>query len=334
MSFIYVIKRIGLFFLIVWLAATVNFFVPRLSGQDPVKEKLLQLAMQTGYVPAGIIEMSQEYEKRFGLDRPLWVQYLSYVRDVSRFDLNYSISNYPRKVSAMIAESVPWTIGLLATATVLSFTIGTLLGAFLGWPRAPRWLSYLMPPLMAFHAIPFFLLGLIFMYLFSFRIRLLPMFGGYTTGTFPGLNLAFVVDVVRHAILPAFSIILVAAGGWALAMRGMMVTVQGEDYVIFADAMGLKPRTIFLHYAIRNAILPQITALALSLGYVVSGAVLVEVIFAYPGIGSVLYNAIREADHFLIQGIIFCVIVTLGLTLLIVDLLYPLLDPRITYRGA
>jgi len=191
-----------------------------------------------------------------------------------------------------------------------------------------------MPPLWALHAIPFFLCGLILMYLVAFQLKLLPMFGGYTAGAFPALTLAFAGDVLKHAILPALSIILVATGGWALTMRGMMVTTQGEDYVTFAEAKGLKSLTIFLRYCVRNAILPQTTALALSLGQILSGAVLVEVIFAYPGIGTVLYHAIRENDHFLIQGIVFSVIVALGLATLMLDLLYPWLDPRITYRKA
>jgi peptide/nickel transport system permease protein len=188
----------------------------------------------------------------------------------------------------------------------------------------------LMPPLWALHAIPFFLCGLILMYVLAFQLQWLPMFGGYTAGAFPALTLAFVGDVLRHAILPALSIILVATGGWALAMRGMMVTTQGEDFVTFAEAKGLKSRTIFLRYCVRNAILPQTTALALALGQIFSGAVLVEVIFAYPGIGTVLFHAIRENDHFLIQGVVFSVIVALGLTTLLLDVLYPWIDPRIT----
>jgi peptide/nickel transport system permease protein len=172
------------------------------------------------------------------------------------------------------------------------------------------------------------------MYLLAFQLQWLPMFGGYTAGAFPGLTLAFIGDVLQHAVLPALSIILVATGGWALTMRGMMVTTQGEDYVTFAEAKGLKSRTVFLHYCVRNAILPQTTALALALGQILSGAVLVEVIFAYPGIGTVLFHAIRENDHFLIQGIVFSVIVALGVTTLLLDVLYPWLDPRITYRRA
>jgi peptide/nickel transport system permease protein len=328
----YLAKRIGVFLLIVWLAATLNFFLPRLSGQDPVRATLLQQAQLGGYVQAGLEAMVKEYEKRFGLDRPLWRQYLTYLADVSRLNFNYSISNYPRTVNEIIIEALPWTVGLLGTTTLLSFLIGTFLGALLAWPRAPRWMRYLMPPLWAFHAIPFFLLGLILMYLLAFQINLLPMIGGYTPGSFPGLTLTFVLDVLTHAILPALSIILVATGGWALAMRGMMVTTQGEDYVIFAEAKGLKSLTIFLRYCVRNAILPQTTALALALGQILSGAVLVEVIFNYPGVGTLLFRAIRENDHFLIQGIVFLVIVALGLTTLILDVLYPWLDPRITYK--
>jgi peptide/nickel transport system permease protein len=330
----YLAKRFGVFLLIVWLAASLNFFLPRLSGQDPVRATLLQQAQLGGYVQAGLEAMVKEYETRFGLDKPLWQQYLTYLADVSRLNFNYSISNYPRTVNEIIVEAIPWTVGLLGTTTLLSFTIGTFLGALLAWPRAPRWMRYLMPPLWAFHAIPFFLLGLILMYLLAFQFNVLPMLGGYTAGTFPGLTLRFAIDVLTHAILPALSIILVATGGWALAMRGMMVTTQGEDYVIFAEAKGLKSLTIFLRYCVRNTILPQTTALALALGQILSGAVLVEVIFNYPGVGTLLFRAIRENDHFLIQGIVFLVIVALGLTTLILDVLYPWLDPRITYRKA
>ena len=334
MSASYLLRRIGMFLLIAWLAATLNFFLPRLTGQDPVRVKLLQQAQLGGHVQAGIDEMVKEYDRRFGLDRPLWAQYLTFLRDAARLDFNYSIANYPRTVNAMIAEALPWTVALLGTTTVVSFALGTFLGALLGWPGAPRWMRWLMPPLWALHAIPFFLLGLILIYLFAFRFPVLPMFGGYSAGAFPALTVPFVLDLVRHAILPALSIVLVATGGWALSMRGMMVTTQGEDYVIFAEAKGLRSPTIFLRYCVRNALLPQATGLALALGQIVSGAVLVEVIFGYPGIGTVLFQAIRENDHFLIQGIVFTVIIALGLATLILDAVYPLLDPRISYRKA
>ena len=332
MKAIHVARRFGVFLLIIWLAASLNFVLPRMSGQDPVRTKLLAQASLGGYVQAGIDDMVKVYEQRFGLDKPLWRQYFTYLADVSRLDFNYSIANYPRTVNELIGEAVPWTVGLLGMTTVISFGLGTFLGALLAWPRAPRWMAWLMPPLWALHAIPFFLLGLILMYLLAFQIPLLPIFGGYSAGATPAMTLDFMLDVASHAVLPALSIILVSTGGWALGMRGMMVTTMGEDYVVFAEAKGLKSATVFVRYCLRNAILPQVTSLALALGQILSGAVLVEVIFGYPGIGALLFQAVRENDHFLIQGIVFTVIVTLGFATLVLDVIYPLLDPRITYR--
>jgi peptide/nickel transport system permease protein len=328
----FIIKRFAVFLLIVWLAATLNFFLPKLSGQDPVQTKLLEEAALGGYVHAGIEDMVKVYQEKFGLNKPLWRQYVSYLADVSHGDLNYSIANYPRTVAGMIADALPWTVGLLGLTTLFSFAVGTILGALLAWPGAPQWMRWVMPPLWALHAIPFFLLGLILMYLFAFHFQWLPIFGGYGAGVTPGLTWTFVLDVLRHAVLPALSIVLVSIGGWALAMRGMMVTTMGEDYVTFAEAKGLRSVTIFARYCVRNAILPQTTGLALALGQILSGAVLVEVVFGYPGIGTLLFQAIKESDFFLIQGIVFTVIVALGFATFVLDVLYPWLDPRISYQ--
>jgi peptide/nickel transport system permease protein len=330
----YVLKRIGFFIIIVWLAATLNFFIPRLSSQNPVRERLIEQAVLGGYVHAGMDEMVQEYERRFGLDQPLIIQYFRYMSDLLRGDFNYSIANFPRTVREMMADALPWTIGLLSITTILSFVLGTLLGAFMGWPRAPAYLNYVLPPLLAIHALPFYLFGLVLMYFLAFKTGWFPIFGAYTAGQLPELSLAFIWDVIVHATLPALSIILVSIGGWALTMRAMVVTIQGEDFITFADAKGLKASTIFMRYAIRNTMLPQATAFALALGQIVAGGVIVEVVFGYPGIGSVLFAAIRQADWFLIQGMVFTVVVTIALATLILDLLYPLLDPRITYRSA
>ena len=330
----YVLRRVGFFFLILWMAATLNFFIPRLSSQNPVRERMIEQAVLGGYVHAGMDQMVEEYERRFGLDQPLYIQYFRYMGDLLRGDFNYSIANFPRTVREMLADALPWTIGLLATTTVLSFVLGTLLGAFMGWPRAPAILNWVLPPLLALHALPYYLFGMVLMYVFAFKAGWFPIFGAYSAGTIPTPTLEFVLDVVRHATLPALSIILVAVGGWALTMRAMVVTVQGEDFITFADAKGLKGSTIFMRYAIRNTMLPQATAFALALGQIVAGGVLVEVVFGYPGIGTVLFAAIRQADWFLIQGAVFTVIVAIGLATLILDLVYPKLDPRITYRRA
>jgi len=330
----YIVRRFFIFLAIVWAAATFNFLLPRLGGQNPIREKLVSQSALSGAVQAGLEEMVKEFERKFGLDKPLWQQYLTYIDDMAHFDFNYSIANYPRKVLDMIGESLPWTIALLLVTTILGFIIGNLLGALLAWPGAPNFLKYVMPPVLMMSAIPYFLLGLILVYVFGFFLGWFPMWGGYKTGTIPSLTIGFIWDVLWHSMLPAFSIILVSTGGWALGMRSLMIMTQGEDYVVFADAMGLRSRTIFGQYAIRNALLPQVTALALALGQIVSGAVLVEVIFGYPGIGTMLYQAIRGSDYYLVQGIVFIVIVAIGFATLILDIIYPLLDPRITYRKA
>jgi len=319
---------------VVWAAATFNFLLPRLGGQNPIREKLVSQSALSGAVQAGLEEMIKEFETKFGLDKPLWQQYLTYLSDMARFDFNYSIANYPRKVLDMMSDALPWTVSLLIVTTLLGFVIGNTLGALMAWPGAPKFLKYVMPPILMLSAIPYFLLGLILVYVFGFYLGAFPMYGGYTTGSIPTLTLGFIGDVLWHTLLPALSIILVSTGGWALGMRSLMVMTQGEDYVVFGDAMGLRNRTIFLRYAIRNALLPQVTAVALALGQIVSGAVLVEVIFGYPGIGTMLYQAIRGSDYYLVQGIVFVVIVSIGLATFILDIIYPLLDPRITYRKA
>ncbi|MEA2584035.1 MAG: peptide/nickel transport system permease protein [Thermomicrobiales bacterium] len=328
----YAIRRIGVFFLVVWAAASLNFILPRLApGQDPVRSRLGAVAASGGSV-SGIEEMVKTYQEKFGLNEPLWLQYVRYISDYARFDFGYSLTSYPARVVDLIARALPWTICLLLVSTLIAFVLGTLAGALLGWARSPGWLGHLFMPFLTLSAIPYYLLGLIMIYFLAFQNPVFPLSGGYSIGGEPGWSWAFVKDAVKHSFLPGCSIVLAQLGFWALGMRGMMVMTEGEDYMTYAEAKGLPPRTIFFRYGIRTALLPQTTSLALALGGIVSQAVLVEVVFGYPGIGTLLYNAIRGFDYFLIYGIVFLVIVTIGLTTLILDLIYPLLDPRITYQ--
>jgi peptide/nickel transport system permease protein len=328
----YAIRRIGVFFLIVWAAASLNFFLPRLApGQDPIQTRMGQLAA-TGAATSGIQEMVESYQKKFGLDQPLLVQYVRYLGDYARMDFGYSIAQYPARVIDLIGRALPWTITLLLVSTIIAFVLGTLAGALLGWQRSPKWLGHLFMPFLTFSAIPYYLLGLVLIYFLAFQVSAFPLSGGYSVGGDPTLSIAFIRDAARHAFLPALSIVLAQVGFWALGMRGMMVMTEGEDFMTYAEAKGLSPRTVFFRYGVRNALLPQTTALALALGGIVSQSVLVEVVFGYPGIGTLLYRAISGFDYFLIYGIVFLVIVSIGLTTLILDLAYPLLDPRITYH--
>jgi peptide/nickel transport system permease protein len=329
----YLARRLLQFLIVLWGAATLNFIVPRLAPGNPVRERLMSAMQQTGPMQQGLEEMVRSYNVQFGLDQPLYVQYYKYLLSALQLDFGYSIAQYPVRVMPLITSALPWTIGLLSVATVLAFTIGSLLGALVAWPRSPRWLNYVVGPMMALSAIPYYLLGLILVYLFCVLMPLFPLHGGYTVGTIPSFSLGFFADVIWHATLPALSIVLAAAGFWALGMRGMMVTVEGEDYMTFADAKGLRPRRIFYAYGIRNAVLPQVTSFAIRLGHIVSGAVVVEIVFSYPGIGSLLFQAINGSDYFVIYGVVFITVLALTLAMLLVDLAYPLLDPRVSYRG-
>lgn len=329
MTATYLLKRFGLFLLVIWGAASLNFFLPRLAPGDPIAERMFAMSMQGGYTQTGVEEMVQDYKAKFGLDKPLYVQYFNYLSDVAKFDFGYSLALFPARALDLILDALPWTIGLLAVATLLSFVLGTVLGALMAWPKSPRVFGYLVGPLLALSAIPYYLLGLILLYIFAFTLKLLPLSGGYGVGQTPNLSLDFIGQVLKHSFLPALSIILAAIGSWALGMRAMMVTTEGEDYMTFAEARGLRNPTIFYRYALRNAVLPQFTSLALALGHIVSGALIVEVIFTYPGVGSVLFAAIRGSDYFVIYGVVFMIVLTLALSTLILDLAYPLLDPRI-----
>lgn len=321
-------RRIVMVVAVVWAAATLNFFIPRIAPKNPIAEKLTQLAGTSGVDPTKIQEMSQAFGARFGLDQPLLTQYLRYIGDMARFDFGQSITKYPARVSDLIGEALPWTLGLMITTTLLAFLIGTLLGAAAGWYRNSRLLSVVSPVIMVFSAIPFYLLGLVLIYIFASRLGWFPVSGGYGLTSVPEWSWDFAVEVLQHATLPALSILIASVGTWAIGMRGMMVTVQGEDYMTFAEAKGLKPSRLFYRYGMRNALLPQVTALALYFGQIVTGAVLVEIVFAYPGLGSLLLDSIKLFDFPTIYGIVFILTLTVALSMLLVDLLYPLLDPR------
>ncbi|MBN1874193.1 MAG: ABC transporter permease [Anaerolineae bacterium] len=330
----YVLRRIGFLVAVLFTAATINFLIPKLAPRDPVQELINQKIASGGLTSEGAAEFRDSLRKLYGLDKPLWQQYLTYIWNTMRFDLGYSIVNYPQKVSTIISQTIFWTLGFVFTSTVLAFVIGTVVGALVGWSRTSKWFSWLMPPLAAFSAIPAFILALVLIYYLAFKAQLFPLRGGYsTTMDKEWSNPAFLLDVAHHALLPGLSMLLVSVGGWSLGMRSMMVTVEGADYITFAEAKGLKGTRIFFRYALRNTLLPQVTSLAMQLGLIVSGATLVESMFSYPGIGNRLGGAIRALDYPLIYGIVFFMVVGIAVATLIVDLIYPFLDPRISYSS-
>ncbi|MCL4505385.1 MAG: ABC transporter permease [Chloroflexi bacterium] len=329
----YILRRFIFLVFVIWTAATVLFFIPRLSRVNPIRERFAALARSTGYMPADLDNIIKNFELKFGLDKPLPQQYVDYMGSVLRGDLGVSLMSYPKTVVQLIGEALPWTLGLLSVTTVLTFLLGTAVGALAGWPKSPNWVKSMVTPLIVLAAIPPQVLGLLLIYFIAFRMKLLPMAGAYSIGVEPGhLTVSLILDVLKHAILPAAALIIAYIGFWALGMRGMGVTVQGEDYVLFAEHKGLKQSRIFYWYYVRNAILPQVTSLALAFGGIIGAGILVEVTFGFPGIGSTLGSAIASNDYFVIYGIGFITIFAVGVSMLVVDLIYPLLDPRISYE--
>jgi peptide/nickel transport system permease protein len=327
----YLVKRILQLLLIVFIAVTINFLIPRMIPGDPVESALRTKIAVSGSVSVDVEAVAAQYRAKFGIDQPLWTQYLNYWSGILRRDLGVSLVDFPQPVMEKIQAAVPWTLGLLTVATIIAFLLGSILGALLAWPRAPGFLHVLVPPFMLLSSIPFFLLAIVLVFAFSVVVPWFPPGGGFDPVAILRFDLPTALDVVYHAILPALALVLGSMGFWALGMRAMMVTVLGEDYITFAESKGLPSERVFLWYGMRNAMLPQITSLAIALGSILSGAVLVEAIFNYPGLGGILFTAISGKDYFVIQGIVLMLIFALAISLFVVDLIYPLLDPRIRY---
>ena len=326
----YLLQRLLSFAGVVFIAILINFIIPRIMPGDPISSILMRLSFQGATY--GTEELVEEYKKMFGLDKDIFTQFICYLRELLRGNLGYSILNFPTRVDELIARSLPWTIGLLSVTTILSWVLGSVIGAIAGWrgEKSKFW-GYLAPIALVFQIVPYFMLAIILVYLFAYLVPVFPMSGAYSVGRIPTMSLEFVLDVIKHSILPALSILISSLGWWFLSMRSMIVMTKGEDYILMAEAKGLKEKEILWGYAFRNALLPQVTGLALALGNIVSGALLTEIVFAYPGVGWLLYNAIVNVDYPVIQGVVLMIVLSVCTATFIIDIIYPLIDPRVRY---
>lgn len=327
----YLLKRSGALVVTLWIAITANYALPRLMPGNPVET---MFARYQGKVsPTAIHAMQLD----FGLDTKTGElgQYVDYLRHLASGNLGVSFSYFPAHVSTLIGETLPWTLGLVGFATILAFIMGTGLGMFAAWRRGSAgWKrgsiadSGLVPFGLMLGALPSFWISLILLYFVAFKFGWFPIGGGVAAGvgllTGPGF-----VSLIHHAALPAITLTLISMGLWILLMRNNMLSVLGEDYVKFARAKGLHDRTVAVHYAARNAVLPIFAQLALALGIVVGGQVFIEIVFSYPGIGFLLLNAVENQDYPLIQGIFLIFTVALLLANFLADAVYVLVDPRV-----
>ncbi|HXL88785.1 MAG TPA: ABC transporter permease [Streptosporangiaceae bacterium] len=325
----YALRRTGFFLLTLWAALTLNFLLPRLMPGNPA------VAMMSKYrnlSPHALLVM----ENLFGVNSKegMWGQYLSYLHDLATGNLGTSLSEYPASVTQVISNAIWWTTGLVGVATVIAFVLGTGLGIVSAWRRGSKLDSIIPPVFVVTSAVPYFLIAMILVLLFADTWHIFPNDKAYyvTTDT-PGLNLTFIQDVINHAFLPALSLIITTIGTWILTMRNTMITTLAEDYVRMARAKGLPGWRIMLDYAARNAILPNLTGFAMSLGFVVSGAILIEDVFDYPGVGYMLLQAVSSEDYALMQGLFLLITVAVLVAILIADLLTAFLDPRTRAAG-
>jgi peptide/nickel transport system permease protein len=315
--------------MVVWAASTITFFIPRLSERNALRERFAELSRTSGFAPADLEKIIASYSAQFGLNKPLYQQYFDYMWGILHLDFGYSLGKYPLTVMQLIEQALPWTIVLLLVTTVFSFIIGNLMGAIAAWQRAPRWMRAVATPFVLLQGVPPVLMGVLLLFFVGFRLKMLPLGGAYSPGLIPNWSWSFALDLLAHQVLPATALILGSAGGWVLSMRGMGVTIQGEDYVNFAEHKGLGGVRIFRDYYLRNALLPQVTGFALALGTVVTSAIVVEGIFGLPGIGSLLSQAIRANDFPVIYGIVLLITIAVATLMVGLEFLYPLLDPRI-----
>jgi len=244
-------------------------------------------------------------------------------------DFGPSLSAFPTPVSTLIGRALPWTVGLLSVSTILAFALGNLLGGLAGYYRDSRLLKIAGLAVMAVHPIPYYIVAFVVLIGFGHLWPVLPISGGYRINTPWGWNADFILSVVRHAILPVTSLVLVGIGGWFMGMRSLVSNVVTEDYVTYAELAGVSRGKILRAYVMRNALAPQVTGLAMSLGSIFNGAIITEQVFGYPGIGTLLISAVHAGDYSLVIGIASLSIVAVSTAVLIIDLLYPLLDPRV-----
>lgn len=326
-------RRFGFYVFTGWAAITLNFLIPRFVPGDPAQTLLHNLQQQTGQTPTP--EQVAAIQTFYGdPTHNLFGQYLQYWADIARLHFGTSLSDFPTPVSTLVAQSLPWTVLLVGVTTVLAWVIGTLLGAWIGSRPGSRFDSVFTPVTTFLHSVPPFWLALLALWLFGFKLGWVPLSGAYDSDVpFALNNVFFLLSVLKYGALPALVLIFVGFNGWFFQMRNVMVTTVAEDYVLLARAKGLSSKRVLLKYSARNALLPNVTGLALSIGGVISGVLLTEIVFTYPGMGYLLFQAIGAHDFPVMQTVFLMITLTTLAANFIADSLYVLLDPRTREQG-
>ena len=317
--------------MVIFIGLTINFLVPRLAPIDPVQAVINRLLQYGGmYMDASTVEaMRETMIDLYGLEGSLPEQYIRYLSRLVRGDFGPSLTMFPTPVIDIIYNALPWTLGLLLTTMMLSWVLGNLAGGVSGYFSEKRWSKAMAMVATAIYPVPYYIMGLILIILFVYLMPVFPMSGGFAIGLTPSFSLEFIFSLLTHSFLPALSLVIVGSGWWFLSMRALVSTIKTEDYVEYAEAAGIGRRKILSGYVIKNGMLPQITQLALQAGGVFGGALVTEYLFSYPGLGQILYMAVTNGDYNLIMGISSFSVIAIASAALVIDLIYPLIDPRV-----
>jgi peptide/nickel transport system permease protein len=326
----YYVKKIFGYVLTIWGALTVTFLLFRLIPTNPIESWVRSLEQQYSVGIEGGENMAEFYMEQFGLTGSLWEQYWRYLYNVIiKRDLGPSFVNFPTPVQELLWRRLPWTLGLLTVSISISWVLGLLIGAIAAWNRDTWAADALTNVSIALSQVPPYLIALFLVLFLGYQWGLLPTRGAWDAQYEIGFTWDFIKSVISHSILPALSIIIVSLASWILSTRSLVVSNLGEDYLLYAEAKGLKPSNIMIGYALRNALLPQATGLALTLGTMMNGQLLIELTFVYPGLGELMSRAIQVFDYNTMMGIIILSVIAVMTASLVVDLLLPVLDPRV-----
>jgi peptide/nickel transport system permease protein len=327
----FILRRLAFYIVAAWVALTVNFFIPRAVPGNAVESIMAKFSQGSTLTPGAV----KAIQAMLGVDKAgsLGHQYVSYLDDVVHLNFGTDISQYPAQVSTLLSQTVPWTLVLVGMSTVIAFVLGTGLGILAGW-RSGGTLDRSLPGLMFLQAIPYFFLALILVEVFAIHWHVFPATQGYAGGLVPGWHWDFISSAIYHSILPAFTIVITSVAGWMLQMRNVMVTTIGEDYVMAAQAKGLSNRRVVFTYAARNAWLPQLQGFGLALGFVVSGAIVMEIVFGYPGVGLLLLSAVQSHDFPMMQALFLLITFAVLIANVIVDIIIVFADPRARAKEA
>ncbi|WP_041075852.1 ABC transporter permease [Thermotoga caldifontis] len=328
-SIVKYLARRFLFLLVTYIVATtIVFILPRAIPGNPLAQILSNLSRVAQAKPELIRAAERALMEEFGLGKPWYVQYFEFVSKAFRGNLGTSITFYPRKVVDLVIPVIPWTLMLLLPATIVAWILGNSLGALAAY-RRNTWVDKLvLNGSLVVSQIPYYWLGMLFIFFFGVRLGILPTQGAYPQGMIPNWSWTFVLSVLKHYVLPFSSIVVSALGGWAIGMRLMVIYELGSDYAMFAEYIGMKDKRVF-NYVFRNSLLPQITGLALQLGGILGGSLITEIVFNYPGTGYLLFRALTTLDYPLIQGIFVILIASIYLANFLVDFVYAVIDPRV-----